>query len=314
MRTQLSWRSYHYAILGACCGLLSWYIFGTLSQKTNIIRALEWRAVAVRGAVFGALVGFACSAYDGLRSLSLRLLARNSLKGTLLGLIAGAPAFMVAEALYGRESTLIDYRFPLAIFCWISLAAMIGLAEGIISGVEQWKAVVGACVGGAVGGLFYEYFGRQQSAVIGSSAEQTWQAIAFTVLGACIAAGISLISTILSDAWLEIVSGKLNGEKRGVSKFVDPGSKMTCVLGSNNGKVQIYLPGDPYIAGQHATISFVDNAPTLSVLDEALQRKLPSLLNGRAVTKFPLAPGDRIRLGGTEMVFHAKRVAKHTKN
>ena len=313
MREQLSWRSYHYGLLGAVCGLLGWYLFSSVYQLSPALRKDSWVAVVcIRGAIFGGLMGFACSAYDGIRSFSGYLLLRKAAKGVPLGLIAGVPGFLLAEQLYRSTDVSASLRFALAIFCWASLAAVIALVESLNSGVEHWKAITGAIVGGTIGGSVYEYFGRPQSVAANSTVEQTWQAITFTILGTCIAAGISVISTILSDAWLEVVSGKLKGEKRSLSKFVDPvtGSKMAGILGSSPQNAHIYLPGDPDIASAHATVSFKNGAPTITILDEALQRRLPSTLNGRPVREFPLAPGDRIRLGNTDMVFHAKRGIK----
>lgn len=314
MTRAFSWRLYYYALLGALGGFAGWLAGAVLAQNVPYFRTQDAGAVGARGAIAGACIGFACAAYYGLKASSGGLLLHNSWKGVGLGLLAGGPALIAAEKIYGGIQAAGNLELILAVFCWAVFSAAIGLAEGLNSGSELWKGVLGGVAGGILGGLFYELFGRTGA---DESTRQNWQAITFTVLGGCIGASISLVVSILSDATIEVMSGKLKGERLNVSKFVNPvtGSKMKGVAGSDysstrSGEFQFYLPGDPQIAGRHASISYRDNAPTLTILDEALERQLPSLLNGRPIKSFPLAPGDRITLGSTELVFHAKRGAK----
>jgi len=299
--TSLTWRNYQSALLGGLGGLFGWY-FQVLYLRFSTTPETTLEVNLFRGAILGACIGLGACAYNGFRSGSVKAILYTSWRGLLLGLTAGGLALVAAQMIYQAPADLTSgARLFLAVGCWVFFGTVVGLGEAFQGGDESWKCLLGGAVGGFFGGGFFELFGRETSG-------PWWQAAAFVVLGAALALSVSLLSTLLTDAWLEILTGKLAGERRSIAKFVHPilGAKRPGLIGSHSGAVHIFLP-DANVAQKHASITFKDGSPTLEILAEAVERDLTSQLNGRPVREFPLAPGDKIRLGDTEMIVRARR-------
>jgi hypothetical protein len=133
--------------------------------------------------------------------------------------------------------------------------------------------------------------------------------LALLALGACIGVAIAYVVEVLKRAWLEVLDGKLAGNEYNVTKYVDPvlGRHRPGVVGSDQWRAQIYLPGDKDISPLHATINFANGAPTLTVMPQARGRTT-TLINGRRLAaSSPLSDGDRLQFGSTRVLYRQKR-------
>jgi hypothetical protein len=133
-------------------------------------------------------------------------------------------------------------------------------------------------------------------------------AVSLSSLGGAIGASIALVTVALKRAWIEVTDGKLSGRIYDVTKYVDPqlGSQKPGIIGSDEWRANIYLPGDHKVQPVHAKIGFSNGAPYLSVFPAA-QKRANTLVNGSPITSWTLKDGDRLQIGGTHLVYKQKR-------
>jgi hypothetical protein len=276
-----SFKTYYSFLLGALGGLIGWFLIGVFFNQANEI---------VRGAVLGGCIGLFCTSYEALITGVIARIAKFLSIGALLGIAAGAVGLPVVELLYGHISGGADApsfkMFFAGALGYALLGTLIGIAEGIGKGSQIWKAMLGGLLGG-----------------------QWYLAIALTLLGGSIAAGVSLVTTALKDAWFEVVSGKLAGSTINVSKYVaeQSGARNIGVIGNSSWEANVFLPGDSAVKSRHAELALIDGVPTITI-DQTAQKLGAKLeANGRPVKSWRLNDGDSILIGETELVFRNKR-------
>ncbi len=96
------------------------------------------------------------------------------------------------------------------------------------------------------------------------------------------------------------MSGKLKGAEFILDKFMQVGGP-SAILGSDALKADIAVP-DPDVAPQHALLT---GAGTHFVLKDLSMKG--TYVNDRRVERAELRDGARIRMGNTELVYHARR-------
>ncbi|MBI1353554.1 MAG: FHA domain-containing protein [Acidobacteria bacterium] len=295
-------RIYSHFVFGALGGLTGWYLAALWLHSDGVEITSEEQLL--RGAILGSCIGFGVGAFDGVDLRSAARLLRYGGVSLLLGLLAGAVALPAAQNLFDRFQTGSEPLVWQGTLCWILFGALIGLGEGVTKGTQAWKGVAGGMLGGMVGGGSYELFGRTADGA--SSQEQATLALALAALGGAIGAAVAYVTTLLRGAWVVINDGKLAKREFDVSKYVHPqlGARRPGVIGSNG---DIYLPGDSEVLPAHATISYVDGAPTLTASAEAVSQRRTTSVNGHPVQRWPLAHGDTIQIGNTSMTFRHKR-------
>jgi hypothetical protein len=299
-------RPYYYFICGAAGGVTGWFLTALLGR--HAIGAPTLGMLVVQGAILGSLIGLGGGIFDGLAARSLGRVARFGGSSMMLGLAAGCIALPLAEKVYSvmlgdSGKTDSGIAFASGVVCWILFGALIGLGEGFSKGSQSWKGMLGGAAGGAAGGGFYEL-----ARMGNTDATPGTLALAFLILGGSIGAAVALVSSILKGASLLIENGKLKGYDLDISKYVHKylGSLKPGIIGSQ-WDASLYLPGDPGIAARHASISYADGMPTLTVLPEARQQQGVTRVNGRNVSStWPLHNGDRIEIGSTFLVFRHK--------
>lgn len=281
-------RFYYYGLLGALGGLIAWRLsqtVGFLSQAPIFLAELPI------GALTGLSVGFLIGLAEGILSRSIARGLRSGLIGGAIGMLAGALALPLGELAF---LTIGGQAIGRALG-WGIFGAIIGLADGIIGGSQMWKGALGGFIGGVIGGSLIELaFNQFQNPLIGKVA-------GLMLLGGLIGIFTALIVVALSHAWLEVTDGKLKGSEFILDKFLGVNSH-AAFLGSNVMKCDIALP-DPDIAPQHAQLKGAGTHFTLK--DMSVGKG--TFVNGRKVELHHLNNGERIRLGGTELVYHERR-------
>ena len=280
-------RIYYYAVLGALGGLAGW-------QSSNLL-GLSFTSnfyvnEAIVGAVIGLCVGLLIGATEGVVTRSPARAARSALFSAPLGLAAGAIGLPLGELLF----QLVGGAAAGRALGWALFGLLIGLAEGVTGGAQLWKGAVGGLIGGALGGGLLEWvrssFGDP---LVGKAA-------GLVLLGAAVGAFIALIVVLLSKAWLEVKSGKLQGAEFILDKFLSP-TGPAALIGSDALKADIVLP-DPDIAPQHALLKGAGTHFTLKDMSAS-----GTFVNNRQIELARLADKQTIRVGNTELVYHEKR-------
>jgi len=280
-------RTYYYAVFGAIGGLIGWQVSNLLGLSfiSNI-----YLSEAVVGALVGLCIGLLIGIAEGLLTMNLIKAARSGGLGGLLGLGAGAIGLPLGELLFQTVGAGVFGRA----LGWAVFGLLIGLAEGMGSRSQVWKGMLGGLLGGALGGFLLEGMqGLLKASTLG-------KAIGLVLLGASVGAFISLIIVLLSQAWLEVISGKLSGTEFILDKFMHARGP-AIAIGSSPLKSEIVLP-DPDIAPQHAMLT--GDGTRFTLKDMSLSG---TLVNNHRIELALLTDKCTIHMGNTEMVYHEKR-------
>ena len=305
-------RIYYYFVFGAIGGLTGWFLSALLVPGTTSIIGQ-----AIYGAIVGAMIGLAISAYEGFAARSLLRLFKYGSMGLMLGTVAGVLALPLSQWIYSRlisttgalaGATLNWKLIAVGLCCWILFGGLIGFVEGLNKGTQSVKGFAGGVVGGIVGGAIYELARGWGLSQEGSMKQQFILAVALAILGGAIGASIALVSVALKRAWIEVQDGKFAGRIYDVTKYVDAqlGAQKPGIIGSDEWRSNINLPGDHKVQPAHAKIGYASGAPHLSVFPAA-QKRGTTLVNGNRVTDWILADGDRLQIGGTQLIYKHKR-------
>ena len=280
-------RTYYYALLGAIGGLVGW-------QVSDLLGLSFVSNLYLSEALVGALIGLSVGLFIGLTEGALTRNPVHALKSGvfsgLLGLGAGAIGLPLSEFLFQSVGAGIVGRA----LGWAVFGLLIGLAEGMVGRTQAWKGMLGGFIGGALGGILLESVHNWLRDPL------TGKAAGLVLLGASVGAFISLITVLLSRAWLEVRSGKLKGTEFMLDKFMSKGFP-SIAIGSSPLKSEIVLP-DPDIAPQHAMLS--GDGMSFNLKDMSLSG---TFINNRKIERVQLANGQRIRMGNTELVYHERR-------
>ena len=303
---------YFYFVFGATGGLTGWYLSASLLQGLMTLRDQ-----ALFGAMVGAMIGLGIAAYEGFVTRSLIRLFKYGSIGLVLGAIAGVIALPSSQWLYSRLFTTLGTQSDgpvvwkaaaVGMLCWIVFGGMIGFIEGLTKGAQSIKGFIGGVLGGIIGGGIYE-LARGWGLAKGASAQQQFVlAAVLSILGGAIGASVALVTTALKHAWIEVIDGKFAGRSYDVTKYIDPqlGVHKPGLIGSDEWRANIYLPGDHKVQPVHAQIGYANRAPSLSVYPSALKHGV-TLVNDKAVSDWVLSDGDRIQIGDTQLRYRQKR-------
>ncbi|MBE9507695.1 MAG: FHA domain-containing protein [Chloroflexi bacterium] len=281
-------RAYYYAVLGAMGGLFGWQVTETLELAggQNVYLSNVFVGGAI-GLCVGLFIGFA----EGLLTRSLLRIVRAGFVGGLIGLIAGAVGLPLGEYVFQLSGGEILGRA----LGWATFGLLVGLAEGITGGTQMYKGALGGLIGGAVGGVILEL------ARIALDDPLLGKSVGLVLLGGSVGAFIALIVVLLSRAWLEVKSGKLQGTEFILDKFL-PLKGPAAIIGSSVLKADIALT-DPDVAPQHAQLKGADTHFTL----QDMSMGQGTFVNGKRIEVQRLANRQVIRVGDTELVYHEKR-------
>lgn len=280
-------RLYYYAILGAIGGLIGW-------QGSNLVGLSFMDTVYMSEVVVGGMVGLSIGVLLGLSdafySRNLLTMLRRALVNGLLGMFGGAVGLPLAEWLF---QALGGEAWSRAVG-WGSFGLLIGIAVGLTGGSQVWKPALGGMLGGLLGGAALE------SARLWLEDTLLGKAVGLGLVGAFIGVFIALIVLLLSKAWLEVTSGKLQGNEFILDKFLKANGP-SAYIGSSALKADIVLP-DPDVAPQHAMIKGADSHFTLK--DMSLDG---TFVNNHKIELTSLKNRQIIKVGNTEMVYHERR-------
>lgn len=280
-------RLYYYTLLGAMGGLIAWQISNMLGL--SFLGTLYLSEIVI-GGLIGLSIGLLIGLSEGISMRSPGFALRAGLIGGGLGLLAGAIALPIAEAVFQFLGGAVWARAA----GWALFGTLLGFGIGAKTGSNIWKPALGGFLGGALGGLLLDAVRlRFNDPLLG-------KAVGLSFLGASVGIFIALVVLILSKAWLEVVSGKMKGTEFILDKFIHAGGP-SAYVGSNALKADIVLP-DPDVESQHAMITGADTRVMLKDMSLA-----GTFVNRKRIQQVNLEDHQTIQMGNTQMVYHEKR-------
>lgn len=275
---------YYNAVFGALGGLLAWLIVGSFETgRWNI-----WLAYAFVGAGVGLCIGALTGAVEGA-------VVKQSASQALIGMGWGA----VAGAVGGLLGMLIGERFFLWFggglvgrsLGWMFLGLFLGLGEGVVARSRRRSSygALGGALAGLVGGLVYETL-TQAFIDYSDAAQMIAGGLGLILIGPALGSLIPLAQIIRAPR-LMVRTGRKAGTEIAV---VDQ-----ALLGSYDG-CDVYLPGDPDIADQHALVLRHNGSFVIRDLGAGRETWVQGALLPVGAES-AIKQGDCIRLGSTEV-------------
>lgn len=201
-------------------------------------------------------------------------------------------AFEEATANNWSDAQFTDYVIlrlhPVRGIAWL----LVGVAAGVAAGAaaRSWKrvglAAAGGAVGGFLGGFIFDFFPMDW--------EWVSQAVGMTLTGLLIGLAMGLVEQASKSRWIEIVSGGLAGKQFILYKPV-------ITIGSSP-TADITLIKDPAIPEIVATIDARGGQTKIAAIDA----QFPVVVNGTTQYSSPLADGDTVTFGYTQIRFREK--------
>ncbi len=287
---------YYNTVFGALGGLVAWLLLGMFPTAEWDL----WPAVAFIGAGAGLFIGGAVGMVDGI---VVKGSVARAILGLVLGCFAGAPSGVLGLTLGQLGFLLTDGGFIGRAVGWTALGLFLGMGQGLVRLKVRriFYGLLGGTLAGLLGGLIYE--GVTQRFLEQSDTVQMFLgALGLLLIGASLggvtALSVDVIERVAGRGTLIVETGRRQGMEISV---VD-----TVMLGSYDG-CEVYLPGDPGIAKQHARVG--KHANGFFIHDLQASSSGTFVGRTRVTAEQPghqLHNGDQIRLGNTLVRFREK--------
>src|SRR5271167_2243123 len=296
------------ALAGLCGGAIGWLPVELAShnshlgeaQTTGALVAYYVSAALAAGAIGGFITAVDTSDIRITPEAQRRFLLgfgicfALSFLSTWLGnyvfnlvLQAGGVGFSPSgELVSGSIITLVIAR----LFGWAIDGALVGAGVGLATLTMENvpKGAVGGLVGGAVGGIAFDLIG----AIVGGGLASRFFGEAVT--GLAIGLFIGLVQELTKAAWITVEQGRLRGRQ-----FRVEGARASIGRAEEN---PVGLFGDPLVQQRHAVIE--RRGADYVIKNLAVQEG--TFVNGKRIESVDLRDGDRIGIGGYEMLFHLR--------
>ena len=296
------------ALAGLCGGAIGWLPVELASHNSHLGEAqttAELWAYYISAAIAAGLIGGFITAVD---TSELRITPESrwrfirgflicaalSVVSTKLGnfvfnsvLQMGGVGFSPnGELLSGSVVTLVIAR----LMGWAIDGALVGAGVGLatLTMDNVPKGAVGGLVGGAVGGIAFDLIG----AVAGGGLASRFFGEAVT--GLAIGLFIGLVQELTKAAWVTVEQGRLRGRQYRVE-----GARATIGRAEEN---PIGLFGDTTVQQRHAVIE----RRGADYVIRNIANQEGTFVNGKRIETVDLHDGDRINIGGYEMMFHLR--------
>ncbi len=200
---------------------------------------------------------------------------------------AGGVGFSPDGALVsGSIVTLVFAR----LLGWAIDGALVGAGVGLATLTMENvpKGALGGLVGGAAGGIGFDLIG----AIVGGGMASRFFGEAVT--GLAIGLFIGLVQELTKAAWVTVEQGRLRGRQYRIE-----GARASIGRAEEN---PVGLFGDPTVQARHAVIE--RRGADYVIRNLAVQDG--TFVNGKRIESVDLRDGDRIGIGGYEMLFHLR--------
>ncbi|MEZ6058580.1 MAG: FHA domain-containing protein [Planctomycetaceae bacterium] len=261
-----------FPVVAGCVGLFLGAAEGVMCRNT--LRAVKSGAVGLGVGFVGGLVALIPTGivFSIMTNIAISFDDHRGMEGMPTGM-----AFLIL--MMGRA------------MAWAIIAIPAGIGQGIA--IKERKVVLngllGAVMGGFIGGMAFDPI---SVALVTEDGQATYsRGVGFAVIGCVVGLLIGLVEGWTKNAWLLMRKGPLAGKQ-----FVM--FKDTTVLGSSP-KAEIYLFKDDAIEPKHAVI--YNRGGRFEIEDCGTPDG--TYVNGVAIKRTYLKPGDQIVLGKTVLEF-----------
>ncbi len=220
--------------------------------------------------------------------------------GAVVGLAGGIVVSFFDERIYtaiaGTGNTTDAWRLILARAAqWGVLGLFLALGPGVLlrNSKKLLIGLVAGLIGGIIGGVLFEPMKTFAERFV-DNGEILSRLIGLLAIGIIAGAGTGLIENAVKSGWFKVTDGLIAGKQ--FVLYRNPtyiGSSPQC---------HIYLFKDPQVGRRHAAVHVSPQGFEL----EDLPLGSKTLVNGKPVQRIKLRAGDRIQVGTTAFVFHAK--------
>lgn len=237
------------------------------------------------------VLAFLCIGFSVAESIVERSLQKALIRAGLslpLGLvfsvafmIAGGIVFNIGQAICGGLG-VTSFKNPAfwvaRSLAWMIFASAAGVVYGLVDrSLQKGRyGVIGAVIGGGIGGLLFDPISMLTSSGAPS------RAVGFGLIGLAAGIAIGIVESALKDRWLYVAAGPLAGKQFILYKPVT-------TIGSSQ-KCDIYLFKDTSIQPQHGTIE-MRGAQTFLRSDGQI------FVSGQPARVRALQSGDLIQIG-----------------
>lgn len=294
------------ALAGLIGGALGWLPVELAShghslteQITNFEAAMSYVAMAILSGLIG---GFILAV--GSQEIEWNQATRNNLiRGFVVCLLLALPADYFSNYIF---SALLSFGgwglghpgsgfflFLGRVLSWVIMGTILGAGVGLasLSMPNIPKGAIGGFVGGFAGGILFDPINQITGGGLWS------RLIGLSLIGFFIGLFIGLVQELTKVAWVTVEQGRLRGRQ-----FRIEGARATIGRAEEN---PIGLFGDSAVQQRHAVIERHESDFVLKGL--AIQDG--TFVNGQRVESADLHDGDRIRVGGYELMFHLRQGA-----
>jgi hypothetical protein len=284
---------YYNALFGAVGGFLGWLVVGSFPTQTWNI----WLASAFIGAGVGLFIGLTVGAVEGaVIKRSVKQTLRGALLGAGIGLLSGMVGLIIGEIVF----LLIKGGLLARALGWMVFGLMLGLGQGLLDHRSRRRisySALGGTIAGLVGGLMFELL-TQIFLKDSAAAQMVLSGLGLIVIGASLGGiiplSLDLLRRVAKDKGTLVVK---TGNRAGLEVAILDSVR----LGSYDG-CDVYLPGDPAIAAEHARIvKTADGFRVVPVGGVTVIVGQPT-----AAADHLLKPGDRLQLGNTLIEFESR--------
>jgi pSer/pThr/pTyr-binding forkhead associated (FHA) protein len=174
---------------------------------------------------------------------------------------------------------------------WVIMGGMLGVGVGIatFSFPNIVKGAIGGLIGGLAGGALFDPINYATGGGLAS------RLIGLSLIGLAIGLLIGLVQELTKDAWVTVEQGRLQGRQYRVE-----GARATIGRAEEN---PIGLFGDTTVQQRHAVIE--RRGADYVIRNIAVQDG--TFVNGKRIETVDLHDGDRIGIGGYELIFRLRQ-------
>lgn len=294
------------ALAGLLGGALGWLPVELAShghslteQITSFDAVMSYATMAILSGLIG---GFILAV--GSQEIEWNPATRNNLiRGFMVCMLLALPADYFSNYIFSSMLSFGGWSlghqgsgfflFLGRVLSWVIMAAILGAGVGLasLSMPNIAKGAIGGFIGGFFGGILFDPINQITGGGLWS------RLIGLSLIGFFIGLFIGLVQELTKVAWLTVEQGRLRGRQ-----FRVEGARATIGRAEEN---PIGLFGDPAVQQRHAVIERHGSDFMLKGL--AIQDG--TFVNGQRVESTDLHDGDRIRVGGYELMFHLRQGA-----
>ncbi len=294
---------YFKGLAGLAGGAIGWLPVELASHNQSLTDPVTTAVVIasyISMALLSGMVGGLIVASDVQRIEIAPETKRRFLRGFLICLVLALPANYFANSIFasilqaggwglnqeGSAFFLVLGR----VVSWTMMGAMLGGGVGLATFAlpNIVKGAAGGLVGGFIGGIAFDLINYMTAGGLLS------RLIGLCAIGLAIGLFIGLVQELTKVAWLVVEQGRLKGRQFRLEQ-------RTATIGRAE-ENPIGLFGDAGVQPRHALVE--RRGPDFAIKNLAVAEG--TFINGRRVETVDLHDGDRINIGGYELVFHMR--------